>query len=335
MTVILIIIGSLIGAGFASGQEIYLFFYRYGKNGIIGLFICCILIGIIIYKTFKIITNKNITDYKRFLEEILKNKKISKIVNLTINIFLLITFYIMISGFGAYFEQEFNINHNIGAIIVSFICYLALIKNISGVAKISSIVVPILIICIIYISVQNAIQMQYNNIAGKLTVNYGNKYSWIIQSILYCSYNMILVIPILINIKKYIKGKKQILIISILTSTIILILSLSVYFLLINVDIDFNKIDMPIVYVISQNFSSFKHIYGIIILIAIFTTAISAGISFIENVVKNKRNYPHIVAIMCITGCIISNFGFSNLVKILFPAFGYLGLIQILNIIFL
>ena len=29
--IIFTIIGALIGAGFASGQEIYLFFYKYGK----------------------------------------------------------------------------------------------------------------------------------------------------------------------------------------------------------------------------------------------------------------------------------------------------------------
>ena len=29
---IFVIIGTLIGAGFASGQEIYLFFYQYGTN---------------------------------------------------------------------------------------------------------------------------------------------------------------------------------------------------------------------------------------------------------------------------------------------------------------
>ena len=31
------IIGAIIGAGFASGQEIFSFFYSYGKNGIYGI----------------------------------------------------------------------------------------------------------------------------------------------------------------------------------------------------------------------------------------------------------------------------------------------------------
>ena len=61
------IIGTLIGAGFASGQEIYLFFYRYGLNGIIGLILCSGLIGIIIYKTFLIIYKNKITTYEEFL----------------------------------------------------------------------------------------------------------------------------------------------------------------------------------------------------------------------------------------------------------------------------
>ena len=51
----LVIIGALIGAGFASGQEIYLFFFSYGEKGILGIIASSILLGIIIYKTIIII----------------------------------------------------------------------------------------------------------------------------------------------------------------------------------------------------------------------------------------------------------------------------------------
>ena len=54
-TIVLVIIGALIGAGFASGQEIYSFFYSYGIIGLVGIFITCILISVTIYKSFKII----------------------------------------------------------------------------------------------------------------------------------------------------------------------------------------------------------------------------------------------------------------------------------------
>ena len=67
---IFVIIGTMIGAGFASGQEIYLFFNRYGTMGILGLIISCTLAGIIIYKVFQIVKNKKIHTYSEFLENI-------------------------------------------------------------------------------------------------------------------------------------------------------------------------------------------------------------------------------------------------------------------------
>ena len=65
LKVVFVIIGTLIGAGFASGQEVYLFFFSYGMKGLIGILISSIIIGVVIYSTFnilnkyKIITNKN------------------------------------------------------------------------------------------------------------------------------------------------------------------------------------------------------------------------------------------------------------------------------------
>ena len=37
LKIVFVIIGTLIGAGFASGQEIYTFFFSYGIKGIYGL----------------------------------------------------------------------------------------------------------------------------------------------------------------------------------------------------------------------------------------------------------------------------------------------------------
>lgn len=123
--IVLVIIGALVGAGFASGQEIYLFFYKYGIKGIWGLIICSLIIGLLVYKTFKIILknrenrlNKDIENYKDF-SNIVFNAQNSKrkylnlayMINIIVNIFLLTTFFIMISGFGAYFKQQFNINN--------------------------------------------------------------------------------------------------------------------------------------------------------------------------------------------------------------------------------
>ena len=157
--IIFSILGALIGAGFASGQEIYLFFYRFGIFGIFGLILCSFLIGLVINKTFLVMyENEKINNYQDFLNEIFGSKKnkylnLSYISNIIINIFLLMTFYIMISGFGAYFEQEFNISRIIGAVILATLSFFILIKGVEGVTKVNSIIVPVLIILILIISI--------------------------------------------------------------------------------------------------------------------------------------------------------------------------------------
>ena len=48
LKVVFVIIGTLIGAGFASGQEVYEFFFSFGIKGILGIFISSLIIGITI-----------------------------------------------------------------------------------------------------------------------------------------------------------------------------------------------------------------------------------------------------------------------------------------------
>ena len=324
------IIGTLIGAGFASGQEMYLFFYRFGLNGILGLILCSLLISIVIYKTFLIIHIRKIYNYEDFLQEIFHSKNISNISNIIVNAFLLITFYIMISGFGAYFEQQFEIPAIIGAIILATISFVVLIKDIEGVKRVNSVIVPILIIVIFiigFLSLKNI----FSGSGEIWQANFESKYNfnWILQAVVYCSYNMILVIPVIVNLGKYIKNKNQIVIVSVFSGAIVFVLAMSIFLVLTSVKTDYSRIQMPAVYAIDNNFQHFSGVYGIVILLSIFSTAISIGISFLKNITKNKKSYPQFVAIMCISGVLISNFGFSNLVKMLFPIFGYLGIVQI------
>lgn len=331
--VIFVIIGTFIGAGFASGQEIYLFFFKYGINGIIGIIISSLILGIIISKTLRIIKENNIENYEEFLNTILKNKKskLSKLINLIVNIFILVTFFIMIAGFGTYFSQQFGLNQIIGSSILALITYIILNTNVKGVVKANEIIVPILIILVAIIGLVNLKNIQLMQIKNYLISN--NSLEFILQSILYASYNSILLIPVLITLNKYIKNKKQITVIGIISALIILTMSILIFLLLSKVDVNIENLEMPAVYVVSNMLNILEYIYGFIILGSIFTTTISLGVSFLQNISKNKKSYAQIALIMCITSVVVSKIGFSNLVNILYPVFGYLGILQIWRII--
>ena len=152
---------------------------------------------------------------------------------------------------------------------------------------------------------------------------------WLLSALLYSSYNSILLIPTLITLKNYLKNKKNIYIISFLTMLIIVSLAIILFFILGGINESLENIEMPVVYAVEKMFKGLTLIYGFVIISSIFTTSISLGTSFLQNVTKNQKSYAHYAGIMCITAVAVSNFGFSNLVNLLYPIFGYLGLIQI------
>jgi uncharacterized membrane protein YkvI len=332
LKVIFVIIGTMIGAGFASGQEMYLFFFSYGIEGLVGILISSFIIGFATYKTFQIVNKYEVGTYKDFLDILISKKsKLKPIINMIINIFILITFFIMIAGFGAYFEQELGINGLIGSAILAIATFAIFMTSVKGVIKVNELLVPILIG---FLFIVGGINLKYIHLFElKNYIIRSNSSSFVLSAILYSSYNSILLIPVLITLKNYIKDKQQIIKIATISTIIIILLSIIIFLLLVRVDVDITKLEMPVVYVVSNMFKMLRYIYGFIILGSIFTTSISLGTSFLKNTAKNKKSYTQIATIMCITSVLISKIGFSNLVSLLYPIFGYLGLIQILKLI--
>ena len=330
LKIVLLIIGTLIGAGFASGREIYIFFNRFGIYGMFGIIISSVLTGIIINKVIKIVKKYEIKNYNDFLNVINKKySKINKIINIIVNSFLLISFFIMIAGFCAYMDQTYGISTYISSIIFTIICGIIFLKNIEGIIKANEILVPILILLISYLGIKNISYIYNINLQELIQIS---SKGWLINSILYASYNSIILIPVLSSLKRKKMEKKQINLISIITSLFIIILSFFIYGLLLRGNYYTYKLELPLIEIALEFGEIFKYIYGFIIIISIFTSAISTGYSFLKNVSKNKKQYMNILIIISIIGILVSNIGFSKLVEILYPTFGILGIIQIILI---
>ena len=315
------------------GKEIYIFFSKYGLYGIIGILFSGTILGILTSKVLKIIgKEQEVNTYNEFLFYIFNNKnsKLVVILNYIINTFLLITFYIMVSGFTAYFKQEYNIPNYMTGIILAILCYVALNNNIDEVVKISAILVPVIILFIIsfgLFDISNGINqvLEMNFIANNFIRGMWN-------SIIYSSYNSIILIPVLVTLKKYV-NKKNFYSIGVITSLVVIVLSLFIYIILLKSNIDIIEFDLPIIYIVKQYGSVFKYLYGVVIVISIFTSIISAGYSFLKNSIKNKKKYSKLLKVMCISSIFITNIGFSNLVNTLNPIFGILGIVQIYYIL--
>lgn len=320
ISAVFVIIGTIIGAGFASGKEIFTFFNIYGVWGLWGLLISEFIMGIIIYKTFCIIIKKNVSSYSEFVGKVMTSSRFSNSVICNIvNIFLLISFVVMVAGFSAYFSQEYNLSYFFGATIISVLSFFTFLKNVDGIIKINKYFIPILIFIILWIGIKNLH-------CFSSTTYYTSAYSsnWLLSSLLYASYNSIIVIPILITLKGYVSTLKKAKIASFITIVFLLLMSLILFFLLNFYFPEIQNLELPIIYISTKLGVSFKYICGFIILGAIFTTAISSGYGFLTNL--NKKQYIYAALTMCLVSIPLSNIGFSNLLNLLYPILGFLRL---------
>lgn len=329
--VIFVMIGTIIGAGFASGREIYIFFNAYNEKGLYGLILSTVLTGMTIYKVLSLIKENDIKDYNNLLLTINKSKKINKIIKIIINIFLVLSYYIMVAGFSGLLEQEYGIPTIISSIIFTLICYFTLKGNIQRIINANFFLIPILIIIIVIIFFINVNLTEINLFNQNIIQDV--KYNWVISSILYSSYNSILLIPILIGLSKNVKDKKSNMIISTICSIITLLLGVFIYLMLLQSNNNLAIIELPLVYVIKNFGNIYAIIYTYVMIVAIYTSAISAAYGVLENYNNNIKKYNSMLLIMSILAIPIANIGFANLVNILYPIFGFLGFIQIINIL--
>lgn len=286
------------------------------------------IIALVIFITFKIVFENKIQDYTEFVNYLVGDKKILNYsINNLMNIFLLASFIVMISGFGAYFKQEFNLPAFWGSCIIAILSFITFFQSINGIIKANTYLIPILIGLVVLLGIKgNILLFNPNYIDTPLN------FSWIIKSVLYASYNSIILIPIIINLREVLTNKNQVKYIVLITFFIMITLSIIIYIAL---SLHFNEIanlDIPIVYIASKFGIIYKYLYGIIVLIAIFTTAISEGYSFLNNVSKTKKQYFIYSCIICSVAVGFSNIGFGRLLDVLYPVLGMLGLLQIVTL---
>ena len=320
--VIFVVIGTLIGAGFASGSEINLFFNRFGISGFFGIFISMLIILFAMYRILSINLNIQANSYNEFVYKKFDNKYIKLFLKIVIDSFALISFYVMVAGFSSFFSQELNVPKIFGSFIICISSFFIFNKSINAIVKVNTILTPLLLILLLFLSFKC---INVSSISPSLNISEG----FFPSSILYASYNIIILIPMLISLNKFINNKKSCIIISTISTAIILFLAILISLILFSCNNvgNFNDIELPIVFIASKINIYYKYIYGILILIAIFTSSIASGYSFLDNFAT--KHFKYINFLLCISGIFIGNISFSSLINLLYPVFGFLGIFSL------
>ena len=325
MKILTVLLGTIIGAGFISGAEINLFFNSIGIFGLFGVIISSIILGLTIYFS---LTNNN-KSYNELIRSNLNNKILKFILLGMINIFLIISYFIMIAGLSSFFSESTNIDYFISSIISILIIFIIVNGDINRIEKFNKLFVPFLIILLFLLPfLVKDTNLLSLNLYSNNDFNNNFNINFFILGLIYASYNSISLIPIAIKLKESNNiSRKKSLYISLAFSCIISICGI-ILFILLESNKQFMKNEIPLLDIISNKNKYLKPLVQIAIAISIVSTAVSLQYAAILNIEKNKDNYLRDIIIMNIISIIVSRLGFQTLIKIFYPLFGLIGILN-------
>jgi len=329
-------IGLIVGAGFASGQEVLQFFTSFGWYSLIGTSIATLLFAFLGMQIMQIGSRLQTTSHKDVIYKIC-GKYIGTGVDILVTFFLFGVASVMIAGSGSIFEQQFGMQPMVGALLLTLFVIGTLCLNIKNVISIISMITPLLLILIFIVTAYSIFTSSTS--IGELDTIASNQPSaapnWLIGGMLYVSYNIAAGVSMLAIIGGTVKNNKIASRGGFLGG-----IGLGLLLFLINLGLFMNadKIqdaEMPTLFLATDMSPVAGMFMSIALLGMIFNTAVGMLYAFTVRFVQPETpRFKVSVVLVSLLAFGASFIGFLELVGSVYPITGYLGFVLILAILF-
>lgn len=330
-------IGTVVGAGFATGQEILQFFNRFGVMGLAGLGITTMMF--ILFGYIIMVLGRKL-NARSHLEIIMYSggKTLGAAIDMIITFLLFCSFIAMISGTGALFAQQFNLPVMHGNILMTVLTAATILTGINGVINSISFIVPFMLVAVAGISIFSMANAPLDiTPAMPIIGENGLIFNWFFAAILYVSYNTILSVAVLGPLGSEARDIKAVRNGVILGGLGLGLGSLMIYLTLSGYISEIARVEVPMIYVAGKISRTMQATYAAVLVAEIYTTAVGSFYGFISRITdleKKSIRSRIIVAIFAAVALLASRLGFSNLVKYLYPIEGFAGIFLLISLLY-
>lgn len=329
-----VFIGTIVGAGLASGKEITEFFTQYGLKSFLGIIVCGIFYIILGCMISRISIDYNLNSYSDVINIISPNI-IGKFTGIITTLFLISSSSIILAGSGAVINQFFGIPKILGSLIMILIAIFFLLRGTDGLIEVNSFIVPGLIAVMVLITI---LYFMFS----KDTISFSNisnfpaqKTGIALSTILYAGYNTLSASGVIVPLSSKVNKSKTMILGIIAGASGLTILCLVINLLLTVNQPYIYQYEIPLLFVANRFGSIIQAMLLVIIWLEMFSTEVSDVYS-ISKTLEQTLNIDFKVAIFPVLAfaLLISQFGFGNLINKLYPMFGLLSLIFISQCVF-
>ena len=328
-------VGLVVGAGFASGQEILQYFTSFGLMGVVGSIVATVAFAFLGMTLAQIGSDLQTTSHKEGIYYI-GGRYIGAVLDILITLILFSIAVVMFAGSGATFQQMFGINPGLGSIAMATVTIVTLFLNTESILKIVAVLTPYLMGIIFIILIYSVFTMDYplgalDEMAQQQPSAASN---WWMGAVLYVSYNIATGAAMLMVMGGTEKNRKIAGLGGIIGGVM-----LGVLILLINIAL-FVKIDvvagvaMPTLELAKQIHPLMGLCMGVILLGMMYNTAVGMFYVFtVRFIAPNRKLYKPAVMVIGLAGFAVSLVGFTTLIGTLYSTAGYLGFVLIMAVL--
>lgn len=324
LQVALTYIGTIVGAGFASGQEILQFFTRFGTWAAATIIISSILFVWLGAKMMLIAAEISARSYED-LNKALFGPRFGSWVSQFMMVVLLGVSAVMLAGAGSLFNEHLGFHYQTGLLITLFGCFLLVRKGMGAILAVNTVVVPIMLVFTVLIMMDTL-----STPGADRWLLLGSDHSpWALWAspLLYVAFNLSLAQAVLVPLGARIKDRRVLIAgawlggIGIGFMLLVGHIALSLYMP------GITQFAIPMGGIARQLGGTIQLIYLFLIFAEIFTTLI-ANIYGLSLQMREKLRWPRELLILAILAfCYAaSQMGFGPLISTLYPLFGMFSL---------
>lgn len=318
-------VAAVVGAGFASGQEILAFFVRYGRASIVGVLAAAALFGFFAYVIAEGCRRYRCATFDDYAGRI-AGKRLSRLIRVLTGVFLFFVFCAMLAGGGEVGGALFGVPKSAAITVTAIICLVVFSAKRRGFLAVNG-VLGVLITAGILFACFYILRFREMHVFANQAVKIG------LSSVSYVSYNLLTAGVTLAAVGGWLKSRRECAWMGALSGAALGLMMVGIWCV---ISIYYNKIplgELPMLTLVLRQSRALAGAYGLVLFAAMLTTAVASGYGVIDMVGGFRLNGNLIGVMLVVFGYLFSGFGFSGLVDKAYRLCGYFGLVLVFFVI--
>ncbi len=322
-------VGTVVGAGFASGQETLRFFASYGRAGLVGIGLATLLFclyGGLVMELGRLLGARS---HREILHEVC-GPWLGRIMDGVITLFLGATLTVMIAGGGAIFAEQIGLSRSIGVLLTAGFTGVTILAGMRGIMAANAVVVPVLTVAVLGLA---AASIDFHGLQAMLLKTLpwptlAPVKSWFVATWLYVAYNLVLSVSVLGPLGAEVGEMRVLRWGAVIGGLALGVLGIGIKLAVTAHMPEIGRYEVPMLFLARLHARPVQWFYALALWAEIYTTAIACAYGFATRAAAVLgASYRGVVVLVVAMALLGSGLGFSNLLSVLYPLFGFVTLV--------